>query len=182
MLTAKPHNGRKFAYLVVCFFGFLGPEDLVIASTICYAWGKLVHDRSLSSFKPMITSEFEEIDLFGTNNMYTRIPLSVFERITSLFFKFYWHKKEKSFTDIQVIKTTTFECVKLQIPGRQNFILWKEYLGELVDLDHSHNNQITVLGLACLCSYSALHHIQIYGLKGTSAFDQDIFQSYEKCM
>lgn len=119
---------------------------------------------------------------FGTNNMYTRIPLSVFEGITSLFFKFYWHKKEKSFTDIQVIKTTTFECVKLQIPGRQNFILWKEYLGELVDLDHSHNNQITVLGLACLCSYSALHHIQIYGLKGTSAFDQDIFQSYEKCM
>lgn len=119
---------------------------------------------------------------FGTNNMYTRIPLSVFEGITSLFFKFYWHKKEKSFTDIQVIKTTTFECVKLQIPGRQNFILWKEYLGELVDLDHSHNNQITVLGLACLCSYPALHHIQIYGLKRTSAFDQDIFQSYEKCM
>ena len=65
MLTANPHNGRKFAYLVVCFFGFLGPEDLVIASTICYAWGKLVHDRSLSSFKPMITSEFEEIDLLG---------------------------------------------------------------------------------------------------------------------
>lgn len=85
MLTANQHNGRKFAYLVVCFFGFLGPEDLVIASTICYAWGKLVHDRSLSSFKPMITSEFEEIDLFGTNNMYTRIPLSVFEGITSLF-------------------------------------------------------------------------------------------------
>ena len=85
MLTANQHNGHKFAYLVVCFFGFLGPEVLVIASTICYAWGKLVHDRSLSCFKPMITSEFEEIDLFGSNNMYMRIPLSVLEGITSLF-------------------------------------------------------------------------------------------------
>jgi len=51
---------------------------------------------------------------------------------------------------------------------KEDFIFYgRELLGELAWIDLSYNKNITILGLACLCSYGEIKLIKAHGVKLT---------------
>lgn len=116
-----------------------------------------------------------EFDIAGVNDN-TRIPLHIFRGVLSL------HLSDTGISSKHLVQITkksgclqfldVSKCPQL----KDDFIFHaKNYLGELLWLDLSYNENISILELACLCSYSEIKHIQVFGMKRTP--DECVFLS-----
>ena len=63
-------------------FQFLEPEDLVSVSAVCFSWWQFVF-RCASPITTALRN-CEKIDLANTGNLYKKVPLKFFTRMTSI--------------------------------------------------------------------------------------------------
>lgn len=153
------------SHLLCLIFCFLDSSDLLRVSATCLAWWKFVYAGPTSRFERQL-EESKELDISGTS-LYTFVPLRIFRGVLSL---------NLGCTNVsslhlqQIVKESELQYLNVSSCPRieDNFVFHsKEYLDELTQLDISHNPNITLLGLACLCSYSDLKLIQVHGMKLT---------------
>lgn len=145
-------------------FSYLGPQDLVYATLTCYSWWKIVYRGYSGFFRKVVTSEFNEIDISSSGNLYTRLPVSAFGGITRLSLESTRIKRKHL---LQIFKISKLQYLNISHCGLEDeFIFYtKKHFKDLIEIDISNNENITVLGIACLCSLPALRLVQAHGLK-----------------
>ena len=145
-------------------FCYLNSSDIARVSVTCLAWWNLVFGKKTIRFR-RILEQCEELNISRLGSTYTRLPLQIFRGLLS-------HDigstevtsnhllKIVKLADLQYLDVSN--CPRLE----DEFIFRvKNSLGELAQLDISHNSNISILGLACLCSYSELQLIYFHGMK-----------------
>ena len=147
-------------------FQYLGPEDLVRVSSVCFTWWRNVfHSRKLKSTAKMLL-EREDVDLADTGNLYQKLPLRFFGGLRSINLK----RTSISSKDFLKLVGAAKQLRMLNIEGcvaitERAIFQAKASLRSLRIINISHNEQLSVLSVACLCSYSSLQEICARGLK-----------------
>lgn len=154
---------RWLIYFSGHLFQFLGPDDLVRVSAVSFTWWRNVFQGCKSTAKMLL--ECEGIDLAEMGNLYQKVPLQFFAlkkminlKGTSIspkdFLKLVAVAKELRILNLE-------SC--MQITERSIFQA-KPLLCFLRKVNVSHNKQLSVLSVACLCSYQSLQAICGRGL------------------
>jgi len=106
-----------------------------------------------------------DLDLSNTGALYTRVPLRAFE-------VFYLDMENTSITNkhLRQITMNSGGIVDLnnsRCPLLSDDCLFhsKEELSELTHLDISYNDNFTILGFSCACTFEDIQHIKALGLQ-----------------
>jgi len=153
--------------ILLCIFLYLELEDLIRASTTCTRWWRIIFGCPyIERHRREQGQEWEELDLSGTGRLYTFVPLKIFRGLAKL--------KMGSTTlstrhFLQIAKASEFlteldisNCPQLD---RKAIFRGKRHLDYLEHVDISHNTQMSILSVACLCTYSSLQYIVAHGIQ-----------------
>ena len=150
--------------LVDLFFGplvfqFFGPDNLVRVSTVSLTWWRYVFQGCKSTAKMLL--ECEGIDLAEMGNLYQKVPL--------------WFFALKKMINLKGTSISPKDFLKLAAVAKERRILnlascmqitelsifqVKPSLCSLRKINISHNKQLSVLSVACLCPYQSFQSAQ----------------------
>lgn len=144
-------------------FQFLGPDDLVRVSAVSFTWWRNVFQGCKSTAKMLL--ECEGIDLAETGNLYQKVPLRFFALKKMINLKGTSISPKDFLKLVAVAKELRILILEscVQITERSIFQA-KPSLRSLRKVNVSHNKQLSVLSVACLCSYQSLQAICGRGL------------------
>jgi len=145
-------------------FQYLGPEDLIRVSAVCVAWWRYVFQGRKSTAKMLL--ECKDLDLADTGNLYQKVPLSFFGRKKMINLK----GTSISSKDFLKLAAAAKQLRMLNVEGcvgitDRSLFQAKTSLRSLRSINISNNGQLSVLSVACLCSYNSLQEICARGLK-----------------
>ena len=131
---------------------FLGPDDLVRVSAVSLVWWRYMFHGCKSTAK--MSLECEGIDLADTGNLYQKVLLRFFEQKKMINLKGTSISPKDFLKLVAIAKELRILNLEgcVQITERSIFQA-KPSLRSLRKVNISHNKQLSVLSVACLCSY-----------------------------
>ena len=151
-------------FLWELIFQYLGPQELISVSSVCFAWWELVFgSRGLWNRK---IQRCTGLDLSNTGTLYQKVPLTIFTTLRRLdltgttistrdFLKITGTAKRLKVLEIescsQIAETAIFKT--------------KDSLRRLRCINISNNPQFGVLSIACLCSYRSIQEVCARGIR-----------------
>ena len=144
-------------------FQYLGPEDLIRLSSVCYVWWKIIFGG-----RGVVYRKFEkcrELDLANTGNLYKKMPLRFFHSLRRLNLK----GTTISSGDFGRV-TSVAKCLRsLNIENcinvdESSIFKAKDCLSRLERINITNNMHFSVRAIACLCSYRSLTEVYANGI------------------
>ena len=145
-------------------FSFLGPQDLIAVSGVCYSWWRFVF-RGTRSIRQALLSR-NVLDMSNSGNLYQKVPLRLFGGIQKLSLK----GTHISSTNFLRLTTEAKQLTALDISNCGNIseeaIFNAKYnLQRLRSVNISYNSQFSVLTIACLLTYECIVDVCCWGKK-----------------
>ena len=145
-------------------FEHLEPEDLVSVSSICHAWWRFVFQGRKSTAQAL--QHCEQLHLADTGKLYRKVPLRFFSKLTWLNLKRTAISSKDFLKLVGVAKHLEMlnieSCMEI---SEQAIFKAKGSLCCLRNINISFNEQLSVLAVACLCSYNSVRDIRAWGIK-----------------
>ena len=151
-------------FLWELIFQYLGPQELISVSSVCFAWWELVFgSRGLWNRK---IQSCTGLDLSNTGTLHQKVPLTAFTRLRRL----HLTGTTISTRDFLKITGTATRLKVLEIEScsqiAENAIFkTKDSLRRLRYINISNNPQFGVLAIACLCSYRSIQEVCARGIR-----------------
>lgn len=147
-------------------FEFLGPQDLIAVSGLCYSWWRFVFSGNRSIRQALLSCDV--LDMSNSGKLYQKFPLWLFRGIQKLSLAG-TTICSKNFlrlaTEAQKLRTLDIEnCRNISEEAIFNA---KYKLQSLRSVNISYNSQFGVLTIACLLSYESVIDICCRGKKLT---------------
>ena len=163
MLAAMAPSVDSFLWPLV--FQFLEAEDLVSVSAVCFSWWQFVFCGRVSSPIHRALARCDETSLANTGSLYLKVPLRCFARLTRINLRG-TTISTKHF--LQMVKITR----RLRVLGIEScgnisesaIFKAKESLRYMTNVNISDNPHLSILSIACLCSFHSIQEICAKGL------------------
>lgn len=145
-------------------FLFLGPQDLVAVSGVCYSWWGFVFRGRRST--QHVLRNCSVLDVSNSGKLYQKVPLQLFGQLKKL------SLNGTPITSKNFIKLTavakqlrTLEIANCENISEEAIFRAKYNLQRLRSVNISYNPQFSVLAIACLCSCESIVDICFCGTK-----------------
>ena len=144
-------------------FEFLGPQDLIAVSGLCYSWWRFVFSGNRSIRQALLSCDV--LDMSNSGKLYQKVPLCLFRGIQKLSLVGTTISSKNFFrlaTEAQKLRTLDIEnCRNIS----EAIFNAKYKLQRLRSVNISYNSQFGVLTIASLLSYESVIDICCRGKK-----------------
>lgn len=142
------------SFLWPLIFQYLEAEDLVSVSAVCFSWWHFVFYGRVPSLIRRALVRCDEMRLVNTGSLYRKVPLRCFARLTRISLRG-TTISAKHF--LQMVRITR-QLRVLDIGSCGNILesaifKAKESLHYMTNINVSYNTHVSVLSIACLCSF-----------------------------
>lgn len=152
-------------FLWPLIFQFLEAEDLVSVSAVCFSWWQFVFRGRVSSPIQRALARCDEITLANTGSLYLKVPLRCFSRLKRINLRG-TTISTKHF--LQMVKITRrLRVLDIESCGNISesaIFKAKESLRYMTNVNISNNSHLSILSMACLCSFPSIQEIRAKGL------------------
>ena len=152
-------------FLWPLIFQFLEAEDLVSVSAVCFSWWQFVFRGRVSSPIQRALVRCDEITLANTGSLYLKVPLRCFSRLKRINLRG-TTISTKHF--LQMVKITRrLRVLDIESCGNISesaIFKAKESLRYMTNVNISNNSHLSILSMACLCSFPSIQEIRAKGL------------------
>lgn len=151
-------------FLWELIFQYLGPQELISVSSVCFAWWELIFGGRGLWYRKI--QRCKDLDLSNTATLYHKVPLTIFTRLRNL--------------DLTGTAISTRNFLKITGTAQHLKVLGiescsgiaesaifkaKDSLRRLRCINISNNPQFGILSIACLCSYRSIQEICAGGIR-----------------
>lgn len=144
-------------------FDYLGPEDLASVASVCFTWWKFVFRGRQSTAQTFL--ECQDLTLVDTGRLYQKVPLKLFSGLYRIDLSGTCISSENFLQLVSAAKRLWVlnmqGCAEI---AEQAMFKAKPSLRFLRSINISHNEQFSVLVIACLCSLNSLNEICARGI------------------
>ena len=153
------------SFLWPLIFQFLEAEDLVSVSAVCFSWWQFVFRGRVSSPIQRALARCDEISLANTGSLYLKVPLRCFSTLKRINLRG-TTISTKHF--LQMVKITRrLRVLDIESCGNISesaIFKAKESLRYMTNVNISNNSHLSILSMACLCSFPSIQEIRAKGL------------------
>ena len=163
MLAAMAPSVDSFLWPLV--FQFLEAEDLVSVSAVCFSWWQFLFCGCVSSPIHRALARCDEMSLANAGSLYLKVPLRCFARLTRINLR-RTTISTKHF--LQMVKITRrLRVLDIESCGNISesaIFKAKESLRYMTNVNISDNPHLSILSIACLCSFHSIQELRAKGL------------------